>query len=635
MRGNRVTGGKGFHTGADAWQEGVLSPRISSGTTFQTTHFHARLLFVFCMVILLLCVLIGRAFVVQVSHGSTYRVMADENRIRTTRILPERGLILDRFGEVLAGNTPAFAVGILLTRDNKERVLQSIPAIAELLQLPAEQVSQRIDEARSLGFSEALLRDGVDRDLILTVETSSIPDLFVEISPRRSYPAGEAAVHVLGYTGEVNRDELKEFPSISSGERVGKAGLERSYEHFLHGSAGKRLYETDASGRSIRQRGEKRAEKGDVVTLSLDATLQKVAHGALLEMLREKKADAGAVIVQHAQTGAVLALTSAPSYNPDVLTGSVPADVYNALAQDPRLPFFNRAISATYPPASTFKLVTATAALDEGVITPEKELLEVQTLTVNGYSFSNWTLLWGIPAHGLLDVHGALAHSSDIYFYMISGGYGDQKGLGVETIARYARLFGYGERTGIDIPGEVKGLVPSEAYKQETFGEAWYLGDNYITGIGQGYMLATPLQVSQMTTAVANGGKLLRPYLVETIATPEDVIRERYGPTLIREVGSPEALAHVRLGMREAVEYGTAVELKDHPLRIAAKTGTAETGNDDRIHAWFTAFAPYENPTISITVLVEEGGQGSQVALPIAKKVLDAYAEQLKNNSPQ
>lgn len=615
---------------AQGWQGGILKP-LSGGIEGEKPYpiISFRVSFSLLILAAIFMFLVFRLFQLQVIEGKVNFVRSEENRLRIKRVSPERGLIYDRSSTVLAKNAPAFTVGLDLTVLKEEDDLMVVDSLSRLLPLSKPETLEKVRLARLGGRQEVILLRGVSRDLVLALETLREPliGVFTDTAPVRQYSYPELYAHVLGYSGEVSNEDLKEFSqmSLTSGDVVGKTGLERFYEPQLHGKVGKILLEHDATGRKLREVAQESPLRGNSLVLTIDNAMQKAAFAALEKSVKENKAVGGAVVVLKANTGEVLALVSYPSFDANMFSGIVATDKYSSLLEDKSLPFFDRSVSALYPPASTFKLVTATAALSEGVIAPQDTIEEVQSISVGGSTFANWTLAWGVAPHGLLDIEGAIAQSSDIYFYEVGGGYQDQKGVGPQSIASFARDFGFGERSGIDLPGESAGLVPDPEYKEREKGETWYLGDTYITAIGQGDLLATPLQVAVMTQMVANGGTYYRPYLVSRVIDNDGDNLDAFSPTQIRKLKQTEQLSFVRRGMREAVEYGTAVELKDHPGEIAAKTGTAETGVATQLHAWFTSFAPYSQPEIVVTTFLEGGGQGSRTALPVAKAIYDEY----------
>lgn len=392
----------------------------------------------------------------------------------------------------------------------------------------------------------------------------------------REYYLGEAGAHVLGYVGGGDR------------EMTGKDGLELSYDGQLRGRPGSLLVETDAGGEIIREIGRNEPAAGGDLTTTLDKGLQQLAH-------RLMAGRTGAVAAADPQTGAIRALVSAPAYNP----GEV-AKYLN----DSRLPLFNRALGGVYPPGSTFKIITATAALEERKINGQTMIEDAGTVRIGDYSYANWYFTQYGRTEGLLDVIGAIKRSNDIFFYRLG------ELLGIRALSEWAKFFGAGSQTGIDLPGEAAGVMPDPQWKQMVKKEDWFLGDTLITAIGQGDILMTPLQVNVMTQIMASGGKWCRPHLAGGAECKQLDI-------------SPKTIGLVTQGMVQVTQAGgTAFPFFDFPVPVAGKTGTAEFGADEKTHAWFTAFAPAEKPRIVLTVFLEGGGEGSRDAAPLAKELL-------------
>lgn len=612
------------------WQGGFLKNLIPGNRDHLRGEYSLRFGVICSLICLSLVFIYLRVFHLQVVQGKALYSISEDNRLRKDFIQPERGIITSSDGTVLTRNDPSFSVVLDLTAsENSSESMALIVKISKILGISEELLKSRVSEALAQAQTSVVLVDNVDRDSVVRLETTSVdlPGITTKVSHKRTYVKGEAFSHVLGYVGEISKDELGDWTwmGLVSGDIVGKTGIEEEYEEKLHGSPGKILLEKDSMGVGDREVTKTDPVPGLNLLLTIDSDLQEIAYTSLKEEIEKSKAVGGAVIVEKVETGEILSLVSYPSYDANLFSSVLKKDEYLKLTNDPHLPFFDRSIGGLYPPASTFKLVTATAALTEGVIDTKAKINEVQTITVGGQNFSNWTLLWGIGPHGPLNISEAIAQSSDIFFYEVGGGYESQKGLGIDKLSSMARQFGLGTKTGIDLPGEVSGLIPDPNWKKKQLKEDWYLGDTYITAIGQGNVLVQPLQVANFTVTVANGGKVMKPYLVDSIINNVGEVQEKHQPYIVRQISNPGVFATVREGMRGAVEYGTSVELKPFPVPISAKTGTAETNQKDKIHAWFTSFAPYEHPEIVVTVFVEEGGQGSEVALPIAKKVYSKY----------
>ncbi len=445
-------------------------------------------------------------------------------------------------------------------------------------------------------LSKSCLTDNCDAKVISKEEAMMSTES--SVLTVRSYPYGAVFAHVLGY--------------VTPADRKGETGVEAEYDSLLAGRDGKNLYETNAVGAQVRSLGRVDPVPGQDLHLSLDLDLQKV----LAENLQNRPT---AAVATDPQTGEILALYSGPSFDPNLFTnlstGAAWRDeAVKALFSDSRQPLFNRAIGGTFPPGSTFKVVVSAAALESGAITGETKIEDTGVLTVGKFTFSNWKWSRGGGTEGLLNIVGAIKRSNDIFFYKAG------EATGAETITDWSKKFGLGQKLGIDLPGEATGLVPDKAWR-EANARDWYLGDTYHLAIGQGDLLVTPLQVNAWTNVVANGGKLCRPQVLLG------------GKENCRGLGiKPENLALIKEGMVEACSPGGTgwplfdYTVKGRKIQTACKTGTAEFGDPkDRTHAWFTVFAPAKNPQISLTVLVEAGGEGSDVAAPIAKKALDVW----------
>lgn len=425
-------------------------------------------------------------------------------------------------------------------------------------------------------------------------------DLVIDIG--RQYPYGEAMAHLLGYLGEVSQEEIKNH---KLGDLIGRTGVEEQYEDVLRGENGAELLEVDTQGKTIRKIGKKEATAGKDITLSIDANLQVAAYQAL-------KGKKGAVVAQNPKNGEVLALVSTPSFDP--------GDITEEVLTDPATPLFNRAISGAYPPGSTFKIITAAAGLEEGKISSETKIEDPGEIIIGKYRYVNWYFTQYGKTEGVIDLVRAIKRSTDTFFYKVG------EFIGATKLVEWGRKFGLAERLGIDIPGEISGFLPNP-----TSGD-WFLGNTYHLSIGQGNLGSTPLQVNTMAGVIASGGKLCQPRLLRNEVEPrKDGNIGTNGDCF--EIGlKKETIRLITEGMREACSPGgTAFPLFDFSPGVACKTGTAEFGDPaGRTHAWLTAFAPAENPEIVVTALVEAGGEGSSVAAPIVRKILEEYFHSLQ-----
>jgi len=564
-------------------------------------------------------VLAGKLYTLQIAHGRENLSMSDVNRVLSQVIRPERGVVLDRNGEILARNRPGFNIVLNLSPSaSGGSEADSTSNLASALGITQNEILEKVEEALEEGKTSVTVKSGVDRDTALKIEANArlFPGVSTEVEPVRDYVDGEIFAHLLGFVGEASEGDLKRLLDLGvrGGDKVGKSNLEFLNEASLRGETGERLIEVDAFGHRFRALFEEPAVPGESVALAIDARLQRVVFETLSEGVDTSEARGGAAVVQKVDTGEILALVSLPSFDPGLFSTGISQTDYQALLSDPRRPMFNRAVSGAFPPGSTFKMVTATAALEEGVITPHTVIDDKGSISVGSFVFHGWER----SGLGPVSLITAIAKSSDIYFYTVGGGYGSQRGVGVEKLAEWSRRFGLGAKTLVDLTSEASGLVPDKEWKLESRGEPWYIGNTYHISIGQGDMLVTPLQLNNLVAAIANGGTLYRPFLLKN-ATPE-VLRSN--------IASAETLDWVRRGMRAAASPGgTAYPVYDFRVKVAGKTGTSEIGKGETTHAWFTCFAPYDNPEIAITVFLEEGGEGSHDAAPVARKILEAYFE--------
>jgi len=609
---------------------------------------------------------------VQLVQGGYYRNAANQNRFRLIQTDALRGIVYDRTGRILVRNIPSFNVSIVpadLPDDQEERVYQKLSA---LLNVPIDTVIENtasdvvgrlpsdidrtvIPPKRKPGlremvtqgardpFSPTLIKTNVPRNVAFYLEENHLdfPGVQVGLEPVREYVEGPLFTHILGYVGYIPRETFADYQSqgYASTDQVGLTGLEYSFESDLRGAKGRRYIEVDVAGREVASLGDEPPTPGNNLVLTIDADFQKQVQTILQKAMRGAHSKQGVAIALDPRNGEILAMVTLPSYDGNLFATGISTDDYTNLAQDPLHPLVDHAITGQYPPGSTFKLIPATAALQERVIDINTRIQTPGTIWVPNKYFPDDPKLaqpfydWYKPGFGSLAILGGIADSSDVFFYKLSGGESPNfdTGLGQDRLSAYARLFGLGELTGIDLPGEAKGLVPDQTWKRKTIGDIWTVGDTYNMGIGQGYVLATPLQVADYTAIVANSGTLYKPQLVHAVTDSEGRIVRKIEPQVIRRLPIDQpAFAIVREGMRDSVTSGTSINANLADVNVAAKTGTAEYYGprvDGHLptHAWFTAFAPYENPQIVVTVFVAGGGEGSAVAAPAATDILRAY----------
>ncbi len=558
-----------------------------------------------------LAMIAGAFWFVQVVRGSYYRDLAENNRLRKVAIKAPRGSIYDRNGRVMVENLPSY--NLLLDRSRTANFAPSLEFAAPILERPLSELAALLERYRAVpSFQPVLLAEGLTLDQVARFEVEQLthPEFAIEVSHRRLYRLGAQAAHVLGYLGEARPEELADpRKSLKSGDWVGRRGVELEYDSRLRGADGERVVVVDSHGQSVEELGREVGRPGGALTLTIDAELQQEAE-------RQLAGKAGAVVALDPRNGEILALVSAPGYDPNLFTRRLEMAEWRQLIQDPLLPLQDRALASAYPPGSVFKMVIAAAGLAEGVTTPEDGVFCNGAKTFYKRPFH----CWKAGGHGFMNLEAALKNSCDVYFYTLG-----QK-LGIERIARYARLFDFGSPTGIDLDGEKRGLVPDNAWSERERRQPWYPGETISVAIGQGALLATPLQMATMAAAFANGGLLVTPHLVRG--------DNSHPPR--RVALAPAVFEPIRRGLWKVVnDQGTGASARVAGLEIAGKTGTvqvvAQTAYEDsnlrpyaeRNHAWFASFAPYLNPTVVIVVFIEHGGQGSRVAAPIAKALYE------------
>lgn len=611
--------------------EGTAPSSHESGDFLRQVVTHQGLRFLLAFFIATFFLFFIRSAHLQIVENQKFQTAAERNRVRLLKIHPERGVITDRNGMVVAGNSPQFVATVTpgdIPKNPDARAL-AIARMSALLNIPEDQIQKKIASGVDSPYERIELSGTLtyENAMLLLVESESIPGFAVGLESRRIYPLDETGrkiwSHVLGYAGALTPEEYADKKRrYSLNDIIGKTGIEASHEDDLRGEFGTRRVEVDASGKAIGVLAEDPARAGENLILSIDARLENALAAALEENLQRVRASRAAGVVLDPKTGEILAMVSLPGYDNAIFTGGVAREEYAALINDKDLPLFNRAISGEYPSGSIIKPLIATAALQEKIITASTQVLSVGGIRIAQWFFPDWKA----GGHGLVSVRRALAESVNTFFYIAGGGFGARIGLGPERIGRYLDAFGLGRKTGIDLPGEHAGTVPTPLWKKETTGEGWYIGDTYHLAIGQGYLLVTPLQMAVATAAVANGGTLYVPSLVRGIEDPQTGVVQYHKPSILREKLANDAnLAIVRAGMRDAVLWGSARRLAGLGIAAAGKTGTAQWSTTGKPHAWFVGFAPADDPQIAVSILLEEGGEGSDAAVPVAEAVFRAW----------
>ncbi|HBV58197.1 MAG TPA: penicillin-binding protein 2 [Candidatus Magasanikbacteria bacterium] len=587
---------------------------------------------------LLFVIVFGRLAYLEIFQGEKYRQLAENNRLRVKPIPAERGIIYDRNLVPLLANIPNFTLNLLpqdLPKDEiqREEVINKISALA---QIPTEEIKNKIEEFKDFSYRSINIRDNLDYEtaVLLNVASAEFPGMSVEISSRRQYfftePTAASTIittslsHLFGYMGKVNKDDLTLNPNYLPTDFIGKSGLEKTYEKDLRGTYGKREIEVDAFGKEKNTVSVDAPQAGKNLILAIDLNLQKKLEESLATELRASNKKKASAVALDPKNGEILALVNLPTYNNNLFSRGISFEEYQKLLVDPNAPMFSRAWAGSFPSGSVIKPIIAAAALSEGLINRQTTFLSSGGLQINTWFFPDWKA----GGHGATNVVKALAESVNTFFYIIGGGYENFAGLGLEKIAEYLKKFGLANTLGIDLPGETAGFIPSREWKEDIKKERWYIGDTYNLSIGQGDLLVTPLQVANYTAIIANGGTSYRPHIVKNIENSETKEKIDIVPKIIEKNVLPDSILKiVREGMRSTIISGSAQLLNTLPIAVAGKTGTAQWSSKYSPHAWFTGFGPYENPQIVLTILIEEGGEGSHVAVPVAREVFDWWAK--------
>jgi len=580
-----------------------------------------RYIFLFYLIIgVVFLSLFLKLFSLQVVWGARYREQAEGNRLRIRATEAPRGIIFDRNKNPLVKNVASFSLQVYPADlpIKKEDRFALYKKLSEDLNIPLSEIEKV--EARRNYQEPVVLKEGLSQEeaLLLESKTTEMPVVKVVKKPSREYLPKEFSLsHILGYVSESK----------------GKSGLEESYEKYLKGVDGKQSIEVDALGRVTRILAASPAKAGDSLVLSLDLGLQEQMTKSLLSMMEKTKSKAAVAIAADPQTGGILGMVSLPAYDNNLFAKGVKNDEYEKLLKDPQAPLFNRAISGTYPSGSIIKPVVAAAALEEKIINPKTTISDPGVINIVNkynpsivYSFPDWKP----GGHGRVDVYKAIEQSCDIFFYALGGGWQNIPGLGEKRLTNWLAKFGLGKKTGIDLSSEKEGFIPTAAWKEKVKKEIWYQGDSYHLAIGQGDFLATPLQILNYTIYFANGGIMYKPHFVTEIDTPEGQLVRKIDPEIVaKDLVSRNNVQVVREGMRRVVASGTARSLSNLPFTVAGKTGTAQNPHGEP-HAWFIAFAPYENPKIATVVLIENGGEGTSAAVPVTREILEYWWQNMQ-----
>ncbi len=575
-------------------------------------------IFLLCMFALFL-----KVFYFQIIRGRQLQIAAENNRGGITAIIPERGIIYDKNFKKLVSNAPAFDL-ICDKRQlssNAAKTLGQIEKIALVAGKDPVELKSIFDAADQ---PKILVLENVPHETLLVLESkiNEFPECAIEKNTVRNYLYDESIAHIMGYMGRINKLELENVFGYAVNDYIGKDGLEKYYESFLRGTPGQLEAVRDAVGVSKGENVLEPAVPGKSLVLNIDIDLQKKLYDSMEERIKNIGAKKGAAVAMDPRTGAVLALVSYPSFDNNLFSSGISKADYQKIQDAQAL--LDRAIAAHYPTGSTIKPFEASAALQEKLISPDEKINDPGYIIIRSQYDPDVTYRYGgVKPHGWVDMRKAIAVSSNIYFYTIGGGYGEQQGLGPTRIKNYLSLFGWDKKTGIDLPGEYSGFIPSPEWKKRTKGQGWWDGDTYNLSIGQSDLQTTPLQVASAYCAIANGGTLYKPQIVNRV-----VDGQTFEPEIIRQnIIDPENLQIIKEGMRDAVTkpYGLSAYLNSLPVPVAAKTGTAEIGLENSFNLWSSVFAPYENPEIVLVVTVEKVQGLGSVTLPVARDVLQWY----------
>ncbi len=570
----------------------------------------------------LFILLAGRLWYLQIIKGEELRRKAENNRVRIVEVPAPRGIIYDRYGKILADNRLTF--NLTLIAEKGPVPSETLAKLEEILGVDIEKASFDNPRAQPSRLSPVVIKKNLSRKELAILETHKLelPGLSVSMVPRRLYPQAKLSAHLLGYTGEIGAKEVKaeKFRGLTIGSQVGRTGLEELYDQVIRGAKGVVALEVDSRGVQTGVVVEEQPRPGNNLVLTLDADLQLIAEQAMA-------GKTGAVVALDPQNGQILVLASAPAFDPNMFAEVLSPQAWRKLLSHPGRPLQNRAIQGQYPPASTFKVVTALAGLEEGIITPKTRFYDPGFVRLDGWVFRGWRR----EGHGWVNLRRALTVSCDIFFYRLG------LALGIEKLSEYAYRLGLGERTGTFGGYEKAGLIPSEEFRRRYLRRPWYPGEAAILAVGQSFHLVTPIQLVNLYATLANGGRLYRPWLVERIETPDGKLLKRFSSELINTPNiNQKHLEEIKKGLISVVNgpEGTGYSARLANVTLAGKTGTAQVVRGTRKnnaqsnlndHAWFVGFAPAQEAEIVLVVLVENGGSGGGVAAKVARKVLEAY----------
>jgi len=606
---------------------------------YESGQFKKKFRLLFILVIVTLTLIMMRLWYLQVIKGDELRQRSENNSVRLRKIKSMRGLIMDTRRKILVDNQPSFDLVFIPNRSRDvNKITEKVKALYEERSLSVPSLGVFAGRMKPLVPVTIEKNIGMERLAVVETHALELPGLVAEVTPIRQYLSGEMTAQLIGFTGEISREELdqeREEP-LTPGDVIGKFGIEKFLDGHLRGKNGAEQIEVNAAGKAVRSLGKIKSITGGNVVLTIDAALQEAAWTAIGNRR-------GALAAMDPRSGAVLALVSSPAFDPNLFNSGISFGDWERLANDRRHPMENRSISGQYPPASTYKPIVAAAALEEGLITPETAYYCSGAFKMGDRAFR----CWNEKGHGHVNLHRAIVESCDVYFYNLG------QRLGVDKLAAYARAFGLGSPLGIDLGREKGGLIPTRQWKLDRLGESWQMGETISISIGQGFNLVTPLQLVNVYATLANGGAVYRPRLVKQLESSDGLVVKVYGPEKIKTL--PVSARNIRI-INQALwgvvneKGGTGHLLKRKEADVAGKTGTAQVigmPQDDKArktrrvsvefkdHALFAAFAPYTNPEIAVAVILENAGGGGAVAAPVARKFIDAYFDRMKAIQPK
>ncbi len=569
-----------------------------------------RLNWLSIFVVICFVILIISLWYLQMIKGEEFKERAIENCIRSLVEDAPRGRIYDRQEKLLVTNRPAVVVSIIPAEvDDLEELSERL---SRIIGISPEKISQTVKNYRENPFKPVKILDDCNTNKVVEIEErkNELKGVVLEVKPRRDYLYHDFAAHSLGYVGEIDKEELQQFgnPKFQGGDIIGKAGLEKYYDDILRGEKGGKEVEVDALGQEVATLLYQKPIPGEDLVLTINKDLQLYGENLLFG----KK---GSIIISDPNNGEILALVNRPSFSPNIFANGISSSDWQRLSSNTEYPLTNRSVQGVYSPGSIFKVVTAVAALEEGITDRKRKIYCPGSFELVGQVFT----CWKETGHGSLSVVDAIAHSCNVYFYTLG------KDLGIERFNKYMQKFGLGEKTGIDLPAEAIGIIPSAQWKQREVKEIWFPGDTINLSIGQGYLLLTPLQVHNIITAVTAEGEIYKLHLVKRIVSADGNTVKEIKPEIYRKLNfSPDTFKIVKEGLRQTILTGTGWRANIKELAVAGKTGTAQNPQGET-HAWFIGFAPYENPEVCITVFLENGGEGGEAAAPIARAMLEKY----------